>query len=1060
MRCLNRIFIISQLKIIGKLLILCYTISTYITYKLCLRKKVFNLSYNDFDNNEVVHRSRRNRKQLERSLGLEELAESPTPEEPKKKNKKHKPKRKGSKFKTFIKICLTLGLLCAIVVIGYIAMVISKAPEIETGNIESLLAQSSTLYDDKGKVIDNVFSKSNRTLVEISKIPEHTQKAFIALEDKTFESHHGFNIIRIFGAMKEALTNGGHLGGTSTITQQLARNLYLTDRMQERSINRKIIEAYYSVILENKLTKDQILEAYLNTVSFGSVNGIQTAAQAYFSKDVSELTIAESATLAAIPQLPSVFALVMSVPAEQVSDDDEKLIVKNGDYAYMWNDKCHNRMLTCLKLMYDQGYISEAEYEEAKATNIKDLVHPTIDALNTVSNYFADYVLVSVIKDFQDQYGWSYEKAADMVYNRGVKIYTTMDSQSQSVVEKEYANDANFPQPVGYSTDGQGNIISPHDGRVLLYGYSRYVEADGTFKLKADEYVKNKDGSLKILAGKRLAFYDTVVQGKTDYSIEFKNMFVLEAGKFYSIPGGFINIPQEYKSKDKDGNIIISTKFFKNFPKFFTEENGNLSTKDFSLKQRVIQPQSAMTIIDNKTGAIKAMIGGRKIMGRMLFNRATSPRQPGSSIKPLAVYSAALQRSYELAKEEKVFPLVKTGYDKQGKAFWGDYITAASIVKDEPMKVNGQLWPKNSYAGYRGIQTFRQALQQSINVCAVKILAQVGIDYSYKLTQKYGITTLVNEGGTNDLNLAALGMGGMSKGVTTLEMASAYTTFVNDGAHKSYYCYRKVTDRNGDVLLKPKKTTTEVLDAGVAWIMRNILQTVVSEGIGNYAAVAGANVGGKTGTTSDSYDIWFDGFTARYSAALWIGNDVNLKLSSMSPAAATLWGRIISQCKKAYRGTYSPMPENVVTANIDLSTGLLSEGKGHSRTEYFTKGTQPTTSGSLYKTVTICTESGYLATPSCTHTEEITGLARPHGDGKDDGETSDELTIPMFYCHLHNPDPAKFPADPTKKVTIVPDPSAQPEDPINDDPDEDDDTPSDDDPPVDEPSDNANPKKS
>lgn len=137
-----------------------------------------------------------------------------------------------------------------------------------------------------------------------SQIPDHVQKAFIALEDKTFESHHGFNIIRIFGAVKDALFNGGHISGTSTITQQLARNLYLTDEMQERTLSRKITEAYYSVILEKKLSKSEILEAYLNTVYFGCGYGVQTAAQAYFSKDIEDVTVAEAAALAAMPPVP------------------------------------------------------------------------------------------------------------------------------------------------------------------------------------------------------------------------------------------------------------------------------------------------------------------------------------------------------------------------------------------------------------------------------------------------------------------------------------------------------------------------------------------------------------------------------------------------------------------------------------------------------------------------------------------------------------------------------------------------------------------------------------
>ena len=162
----------------------------------------------------------------------------------------------------FLAICLA--------VIIYVAVIIITAPDIETDDIYSMLSQSSVLYDDDGVIMDTAFSDQNRTIVEISEIPDHVQYAFIALEDKTFETHNGFNIIRIFGAIKDAVFNGGHISGTSTITQQLSRNLYLQDEMYDRNISRKIKEAYYAVQLESELNKDQILEAYLTSFFISS----------------------------------------------------------------------------------------------------------------------------------------------------------------------------------------------------------------------------------------------------------------------------------------------------------------------------------------------------------------------------------------------------------------------------------------------------------------------------------------------------------------------------------------------------------------------------------------------------------------------------------------------------------------------------------------------------------------------------------------------------------------------------------------------------------------------
>ena len=593
--------------------------------------------------------------------------------------------------KKVLKIALCAFLVLALVGIIYVAVVVITAPKIETGNIYSLLSQSSVLYDDDGKVMDTAFSDKNRTIVEIADVPDNVQNAFIALEDKTFEKHNGFNIIRIFGAIKDSVFGGGKVSGTSTITQQLARNLFLEDEMYDRTLSRKIKEAYYSVILESKLSKDEILEAYLNTIFFGCGYGVQTASQAYFSKDVKDVTIAEAAALAAMPQSPSEFALIITVSADEVTEDTPNLILKSGEYAYLWNDKCKERMQTCLYLMHDQGYITDEEYEEAKAVEIKDLINPNLEALNTQSNYFADYAIDTVIQDLQDQAGYSKEKATQLVYSGGLQIHTTMDAQAQSVIETEFRKDANFPKATGYSKDKAGNIVTKGGG-VLLYAYSNYIDSNGKFALASDEYKKNDDGSLTIFTGKRLNIYDTTVQGVTDYSIEFKSMYVVENNLLYAIKGGYINIPQEYKSRDKDKNIKISANFFDDYPNFFTEEGGKLYTDQFTLNQKVIQPQSAMAIVDNDTGQIKAMIGGRKTTGRMLLNRAIIPQQPGSSIKPISVYAAALQKSFELQAAGNTFTFSDNGFDKQGADLWGTYLTASSIVDDEPTNLHILPW--------------------------------------------------------------------------------------------------------------------------------------------------------------------------------------------------------------------------------------------------------------------------------------------------------------------------------------------------------------------------------
>ncbi|MBQ7703378.1 MAG: transglycosylase domain-containing protein [Firmicutes bacterium] len=929
-------------------------------------------------------------------------AEEQTQTSSKRKKKVKKKKKRHILLKLFALIDILILIGC-IAVIVYVGNIIKETPPIETNNVYSLLSQTSTVYDSTGQVIDNIFGDQNRTIVTIDQIPEHVQDAFIALEDKTFRTHHGFNIIRIFGAIKDKLLHGGSISGTSTITQQLARNLYLEDTMSVHSMTRKIQEAYYAYILEKNLSKDQILEAYLNTINFGAGWGIQSAATAYFDKSVSDLTLQEAAALATLPQRPSAYALVLRLYPDQLGDYADKVIYTDSEFAYCWNDACSDRMKYCLALMLEQGYITQEEYDSAIDFSIPEMIHPHKDEGVANTSYFADFVVSSVIQDFQDQFGYDERTATNLVYNGGLQIYSTMDPQAQSILEKEFEVYSNFPQPYYYTTDSAGNILKP-DGNVMLYKYENYIN-ENTFLFRSDEWLRNENGDIELVYGKRLRFYITESNGVKSISVEMPKLYRWVDGYMYIIDGAYLNGLSQYATLTDTNNVLLSPDLFTNSPDTLQfDTNGNLYTTKFSLKTETIQPQSAMTVIDNSTGAVVAMIGGRGQTGKLLYNRAIKPRQPGSSIKPLSVYSAALQKSFELAAAGKKWEYIKTGYDAQGTNLWGDYITAASVVIDEKMTVNGKEWPKNASKKYSGAQTFRSALQQSINTCAIKILAQVGVDYAFQNVTNFGISTLVGEGEVNDVNLAALGLGAMTNGVTTLDMASAYSTFVNDGVHRSYYTYTQVTDRNGVVLMEPKRTETQVLDPGVAWIMRDILQSVVYQGIGGNAKINGEIVGGKTGTSGsqkENIDIWFDGFTANYTASIWIGADVNLGLSEQSPKAARLWSTIMSQIEKAHGGSYSARPSNVVTAKT---------GGG---TEYFTKGTEKNAGGNAkFMEVTICKDTGLLATPDCPNVEKVKGYSIKTSDGKTDDtkyESGSIIILPTSYCYMHNTDPSKYP---------------------------------------------------
>ena len=835
------------------------------------------------------------------------------------KHIKNKPK-KFSFFHLFRDIILA-GVLCVMIFICYSFVIITKAPKIDPVNIYDNIQQSSVIYNDEGRAVDSAYYTQDRKICKYEDMPENLVNAFVALEDKTFWKHHGFNWTRMIGAVFQSITGSGKISGTSTITQQLARNVYLPETMSTRSIKRKVLEMYYAAVIERKLSKKEIVEAYLNTIYLGFGNyGVEAASESYFGKKPKDLSLVQCASLAALPQAPDSYALVQMLGSGETPDDNDTIIKKRPN-KYVANDESKNRRETCLALMKDQGYITEDQYNKAKGQKLTKFLNAQLSSKASKYSYFHEYLLDEVIQDLMEKYDYSEDKATDLVYTGGLNIYSTVDSHAQAMIVKEFNKDSNFPSIAGYSTDGNGNIINSGGG-IMLYSYRNFFNSKNEFKLKSQECKVNEDGSLTIKSGYRLNIYNT----SAGYSLEFKPTYVNEGGKLYMYNGGYINIPEKYKSMDDNDNLVISAKFFKKYPDWIKlgKNTATITENAYTLPEKTIEPQASMVIVEVGTGKIKAMVGGRKQQGRQLYNRALNPRQSGSSIKPISVYSGALQKSYDLASEGKKFPFKDTGHDRQGSKYYGDYLTASSVIVDERMTFNGQTWPQNASNSFSGAVTMRKALQNSINVCAVKLELQVGAEYIADLVEKFGITTLDREGGTNDLNPAALALGGLTNGVIPLEMAQAYAAFPNGGVRQSSIAYTKVTDRNGKVLLTSKSESSKVLDEGVAFVMTDMLKSVVSQGIGSPAGISGVQAGGKTGTTSSEFDIWFDGFTPSYAAALWIGNDVNMQLTSMSGPAAALWGKIMNQIPKAKKGHYKSQPSDVT----------------HVNGEYYTKGTE------------------------------------------------------------------------------------------------------------------------
>jgi len=800
---------------------------------------------------------------------------------------------------------ITLIALVAIIMLGIAAVggyaiytINTQSENIDTTDIYANVSQTSILYDDNGVEIDTVFvSGGNRDIIDIRDIPEDIKDAIIAIEDQKFYKHHGFNFIRIIGAIKDSVVSGDPISGTSTITQQLARNLYLADIKSERSFQRKILEAYYTVIIEKKFTKDQILEAYLNTVYFGFDSyGIQKAAENYFSKPAKELDLAECVALAALPQAPDAYALV------KMSYENEENVLKENAAA------SRERRNTILSFMKENGTITKEEYDKVKADDISSHLKPQITKTTDKYSYFVDMAIDQVAEDLAEEKNITKDEAYGIIYNKGLKIYTTMDKEKQDIMTAEINNSSNYVN-IGYlPKDNNGNVID-NDGNILLYKYSNIFNSDGSFTLRESDY--SKDGNDIILKkGKDLIFYEAESNGQEYVSVEYRNMYHEKNGEIYFMKGGYLSIPVGYTTLSKDGNCVVSAQFMKDYPEFFNESEGNLkiSSTNIQLNQKTIQPQAAAALMENETGQVKAICGGRGESGEMLYNRAANPRQPGSAIKPIAIYGPALQMSVDKVKEDEAW----SDLDGSDGSRWGDYITELSVINDAPMTYKGKRWPKNAGGGYSGRVTVRKAIQQSLNIPAVKTYQQLPTDYIVEKLKANGITSLVEDGSNNDMNPAALALGGMVNGISPLELTAAYCTFPSKGVYKEPIFYNKVIDSNGNVILQKEAEQTQVFDKGVAFIMTDILQSAVTKGICKNARISGVPVGGKTGTTSDYMDIWFAGFTPKYTMALWEGNDYNIELTSGSGYAASFWATIMSRiCGNEYPGEFPKVPSNV-----------------------------------------------------------------------------------------------------------------------------------------------------
>lgn len=749
---------------------------------------------------------------------------------------------------------------------GIVNGLMETAPGIDSINVIPD-GYATTILNSRGKTIQTLVGKeANRQYATLDTIPKHLQNAFVAIEDERFWVHDGIDLQGIFRATFSGLTNGGEFHqGASTLTQQLLKNQVFNGGEEAtfvQKLERKVQEQYLAIQLENRLSKEQILEYYLNTINLGqNTLGVQAAAKRYFDKDVSELTISESAVLAGITQNPA------------------------GYNPITHPKRNAKKRTTILTYMKEQGYITSDEYEKAMA----DKVYARIKAVNkettatqTTTSYFTDALIDQVIADMKNELGYTETQAYNALYRGGLTIYTTQDASIQKVCDKVINNPSYYPAGSTYQLNYQLTVT---DAEGVAHNYNA-----GTMK----------------------------------------NWFAQKKKK---------KIPLYYTDKKK------ANQYIKIYKKAMSKGNGckvEGEKTDF-----VIQPQVSFVVMDQKTGQVKAICGGRgkKTASRTLNRASTSLRQPGSTYKVLSTYLPAL--------------------DTAG-------MTLATQQKDEPYYYPGtKRLVKNWYRGYRGTVTIRKAIADSMNVIAVKTLEQVTPKVGYDYLLNLGFTSLV-ESYTDasgkiysDISLP-MALGGLTKGVSNLELTTAFASIANGGVYNKATFYTKIIDHDGNVLLDKTPVVTktqdkkgndvtvvttssskQVMKDSTAFLLTSAMQDVVNSGTGTALKLRGINVpvAGKTGTSTGNKDLWFVGYTPYLTAGIWGGYDAGEKQSNTTYHKA-IWKAIMEKLSKKHKDEKAKftMPSSVVAVRTCTVCGKpLAENHYSSRSkkEYFAKGTVP-----------------------------------------------------------------------------------------------------------------------
>jgi penicillin-binding protein 1A len=627
---------------------------------------------------------------------------------------------------------------------------------------------TTDLYDQKGRVIGS-FALERRIVVNYNDFAPVLRQAVISIEDKTFETHGGINFFRIFGALIHDLRTKGRAQGASTLTMQLARNLFLS---ADRTALRKIQEAYLAIQIERAFTKEQIFTLYGNQIYLGSgMYGFEAASEFYFSKHAKDLNLTESALLAGLPKGPAAYSPILNP------------------------DKALRRRNLVLEEMESDGVITHSEAEKSRQAPLGlHVVQPEM----SVAPWFQE----EVRRELEKRFG------SEEVHEAGLRVDTTLDLDLQQTANHAVA-------------DGLAAYERRHGWR----GRIQNVLNDG---ISIEDY-KHPDWALANHPGDYVhAIVTRVLPLEVDARIGSEQVVLLG--------GDWAWTGQHYADAFlKPGDVIYI---------HLTDQMEGSAHR--ALLEQDSGAQGSMLAIDNTTGDVLAMVGGRDY-ALSQFNRATqAERQTGSSFKPY-VYTAAVE----------------------------DGAKPDDTIVDAPVSF-GSYTPHNYENDFKGTMSLINAFAESRNVPAVKLAARVGIRKVIDVAHRFGVTS-------NIPAYLPVALGAVE--ITLEEQVASYSVFPNDGIRVKPRLIRKVSNADGITLWEDAPQVDEVISQQTARTMMTFLRAVTAHGTGAAASQLNHPVGGKTGTTSDYTDAWFLGFSPSITCGVWVGFDSRESLGEKETGA-------------------------------------------------------------------------------------------------------------------------------------------------------------------------------